>query len=398
MALNSSDAGLCLKAAPLSNSTTPELTGSVMIGQISDSQFSLGQARRIVGDLFVPNERVFWRDFVAAMVVADLLFFGVAFLPMFLTEPSWAVWGIRAAGFLVYSLLYYRCAMFIHELVHIRSDRFTAFRAVWNFFCGTVFLTPTFVYYTHLDHHRRKDFGTERDGEYIPLACRSRWETIAFLMQSFVIPPLAFFRFFVLTPLTWLSPALRRIVHQRASSMIMDPSYIRPLPTPKVLRVIRLQEAICFAWCATIVVSLATFLRPWAVTFLVQGYATAVFIVMLNAIRTTGAHRWENEEGEMTFVEQLLDSVNYPSGWLPELWAPTGTRFHALHHMLPAVPYHNMREAHERLMRELPADALYRQTNEESLWSALRYLWLRNDKRPCCNTSTREPENVQSAA
>lgn len=368
-----------------------------MPSQIADSSFSLSQARQIVGDLFVPNERIFWRDFVAAMGTADLLFFGVALLPDLLSAPTWVVWGLRSVGFLVYSLLYYRCAMLIHELVHIRSDRFTAFRAAWNFFCGTVFLTPTFVYYTHLDHHRRKDFGTERDGEYIPLACRSRWETVGFLMQSFVIPPLAFFRFFILTPLTWLSPTLRRLVHQRASSMIMDPTYIRPLPTPKALRVIRLQEVICFAWCTTIVVSLATFLRPWAVTLVVQGYATAVFIVMLNAIRTTGAHRWTNAEGEMTFVEQVLDSINYPKGWLPELWAPTGTRFHALHHMLPALPYHNMREAHERLMRELPEDALYRQTNEDSLWSALRYLWMRNDKRQVRTRQAGHAEQKHSA-
>lgn len=356
-----------------------------MPSQITDSEFSLSQARRIVGDLFVPNERIFWRDFVAAMGTADLLFMGVAFLPTLLPKMGWAVWGLQAIGFVIYSLLYYRCAMFIHELVHIRRDRFTAFRAAWNLFCGTVFLTPTFVYYTHLDHHRRKDFGTKRDGEYMPLACRPRWETIGFLMQSFVIPPLAFFRFLVLTPLTWLSPALRRVVHQRASSMIMDPSYIRPLPTPKDLRVIRLQEAMCFAWCATIVVSLATVLRPWATPLLVQGYATSVFIIMLNALRTTGAHRWDNAEGEMTFAAQIRDSVNYPKGWLPELWAPTGTRFHSLHHMLPALPYHAMREAHERLMRELPEGALYRQTNEDSLWSALRYLWLRNDMRPSGN-------------
>lgn len=353
-----------------------------MPGQPGELSFSLSEARRIVGDLFAPREHIFWRDFIAAMGTADLLFFGVAFLPDLISAPAWVVWGLRLVGFLIYSLLYYRCAMFIHELVHIRTDRLTAFRAAWNFFCGTVFLTPTFVYYTHLDHHRRKDFGTERDGEYIPLACRSRWETVGYLMQSFVIPPLAIVRFFVLTPLTWLSPALRRLVHQRASSMIMDPSYIRPLPTPKALRVIRFQEALCFAWCATIAVSLATFLRPWAVTFLVQAYVTGVFIVMLNALRTTGAHRWTNAEGEMTFVEQVLDSVNYPKGWLPELWAPTGTRFHALHHMLPALPYHAMREAHERLMRELPEDAVYRQTNEDSLWSALRLLWTRNDKRP----------------
>ncbi|MDP7303244.1 MAG: hypothetical protein QGG09_09095, partial [Pirellulaceae bacterium] len=72
-------------------------------------------------------------------------FFGVAFLPTLLPQPARAVWRFRAVAFLVYTLLCYRCAMFVHELVRICSDRFAAFRAAWNFFCGTAFLTPTFV-------------------------------------------------------------------------------------------------------------------------------------------------------------------------------------------------------------------------------------------------------------
>jgi fatty acid desaturase len=107
-----------------------------------------------------------------------------------------------------------------------------------------------------------------------------------------------------------------------------------------------------------------------------QAYCTAVFVLALNAFRTLGAHRYINDGGEMTFVEQLLDSVNYPRRpFLTELWAPLGMRFHALHHLFPSMPYHALPEAHRRLMEQLPADSAYRQTNCDSLPSALAQLW-----------------------
>ncbi len=78
----------------------------------------------------------------------------------------------------------------------------------------------------------------------------------------------------------------------------------------------------------------------------------------------------------MTFTEQLLDSVNYPDSRITGLiWAPLGLRFHALHHLFPSLPYHNMAAAHRRLMAELPVDSPYRQTNCPSLAAAIGQLW-----------------------
>jgi fatty acid desaturase len=101
-----------------------------------------------------------------------------------------------------------------------------------------------------------------------------------------------------------------------------------------------------------------------------------VGILFLNAIRTLGAHRYTNAEGQMTFVEQMLDSINYPRRpFLSALWAPVGLRFHALHHLFPSMPYHNLAKAHARLMAELPPDSPYRLTESPSLFASLRELY-----------------------
>jgi hypothetical protein len=193
-------------------------------------EFSLSEARRIVGDFFRPNPWIYWTDFLVCWTLGAASFAYVRHPELITANASWH-WPLTIALFVASSLLYYRCSLFIHELVHIRADDFKAFRFVWNLLCGIPFLIPTFVYYTHIDHHRRKHYGTKDDGEYIPLATMPTWQILFYLSQVFVIPILAIFRWGVLTPLTWVSPRLRDWVHRHASSMIMDPKYIRPLPT-----------------------------------------------------------------------------------------------------------------------------------------------------------------------
>ena len=114
---------------------------------------------------------------------------------------------------------------------------------------------------------------------------------------------------------------------------------------------------------------------------LLIGTAAIIFIgpkELPNALRTLGAHRWLNNGGEMSFIEQMLDSVTYDRRpLLTGLWAPVGLRFHALHHIFPSMPYHAMAEAHRRLMRDLPSDSPYRKTVSPSLWNELSALWRR---------------------
>jgi len=225
------------------------------------TQFSLANSHALISDLFKPHPWFYWTDFLATYSVGVFCFQQVRGGSLLVPQQGFQGTVSQAVYFVVSGLLFYRAAMFIHEVVHQRSnDDLRAFHVVWNLLCGIPFLIPSFVYLTHIDHHRRKHFGTEQDGEYLPLEHQQSWRILFYLSWSFVIPSLAVVRFFVLTPLAWIVPGVRNFVHQRASSMVMDPSYIRPLPTPQTLRVIYIQEFACFVWCLSIAIIFQFFL------------------------------------------------------------------------------------------------------------------------------------------
>jgi fatty acid desaturase len=53
---------------------------------------------------------------------------------------------------------------------------------------------------------------------------------------------------------------------------------------------------------------------------------------------------------------------------------PVGLRFHALHHLFPGMPYHNLEAAHHRLMQHLPAAHPYRECVADSMLQVIREL------------------------
>lgn len=340
--------------------------------------FSLAEAREIVRDLFVRRESIYWIDFLTA-IAAGYCCFGLTRLLLEMPwEPTWLRLCLAATAFALQCTCFYRGVMFVHEVVHLPERKFVAFRVIWNLLCGIPFLVPSFTYYSHLDHHRRSMFGTDGDGEYLPLASTSPWWILLYLSQCLWAPPLAVVRFGLLTPLAWVCPPLRRWIHRRLSSLVMDPSYLRPLPTSAALRTIRLQELGCVLFLLTCVLFPVLVRHRWPTLLFVHAYLTGAVLVFLNCLRTLASHRWTSNGREQTFIQQMLDSVTLDSDSLAAVVLnPVGLRYHATHHLFPSLPYHNLRAAHRRLLARLPADSPYRRTVARSIWPVIIDLWQR---------------------
>ena len=107
-------------------------------------------------------------------------------------------------------------------------------------------------------------------------------------------------------------------------------------------------------------------------------YTVSALILLTNGLRTIAAtHCYRNPASNvLEFSEQFLDSVTVPGNVITTtLWAPVGLRYHAVHHLFPGMPYHNLGKAHHRLMKELPANSVYRETLRDSLWDGLTHIW-----------------------
>ncbi|MCC9603062.1 fatty acid desaturase [Stieleria sp. JC731] len=361
----------------------------------STGQFSFAEARSLISDLTQPNAKIYWTDFLASILIGFAAFHVMVYAPQIYGLQPWVIAAV-SVSYVVTIVLFMRSVMFIHELVHLPKDGFNGFRIVWNALCGIPLFVPSFLYYPHVDHHRRKHYGTEHDGEYLSLSHRSPLLIIGFIAQAAIIPVLGLFRFVVMSPLCWAFPKLRPLVHRHASTMVVDPFYERTDASKKVMRIVVMQEFFCFLVGVWIITGHKLVFGTWFNPLWIVAYAVAIGLLTLNEIRTLGAHRWTGDGSEMTFEEQLLDSVNYPHHpWISELWGPVGTRYHALHHLFPRLPYHNLGKAHRRLMEGLPADSPYRKTEAPNLFSEIAALWHRAANR---NESQPKSESQRVAA
>lgn len=332
------------------------------------ASFPVQAARELVMPLAVPKPAIYWID----MLFHAALGWGAFALAVAAAPFS----PLQAAAIVVAALALYRAVIFIHELAHLRRDRFRLFRLVWNLLVGFPMQVPSFTYAgVHSDHHQRGIYGTREDGEYVPFAVGPPSKIVGYLLLIFVLPILVAIRFVVLTPLSYLVPPLRRLLWERASSLTIDLGYRRPPPAKRDDATWRVQEFLAFAFGATVIGLIAAGRLPLAI--LGVWYAVVLLIFLFNSLRTLAAHAYRNPgDRPMSAAEEFLDSVNVPGSrfWTP-LWAPVGLRYHATHHLFPALPYHALGQAHRLLVERLPDNRLYLAASRRSLWDALRRLW-----------------------
>jgi fatty acid desaturase len=323
-----------------------------------DDAAMLKAAANLTRDLNVPNAGIYWVDMLGSALLGYAALVGAMLL-----RPTW----FAVVSGLIAVLALYRAGSFIHELTHIKKGAVKGFRFTWNLIIGVPLLVPSFMYEgVHNQHHAKRYYGTVDDPEYLPLALMHPWTLPVFLIAAALAPIGMLIRFGILAPLSLLSPKLRAAVVGRYSGLQINPKFVRPAPEGEFARDWVWQEAACSIWAVALIAMVASGVIPLDAFLIFLAVSSGV--MFLNQIRTLVAHLWENEGEPMSVTAQFLDSVNVPPpGTLPALWAPVGLRYHALHHLLPGVPYHNLGVAHRRLCRELDASSVYHQSTHRHL-------------------------------
>jgi fatty acid desaturase len=321
------------------------------------------QAHGLVRDLLEPHRARYWADLLVTLTIVYAAFA----VSVAAVSPA-----LRTVALIVCALAAYRAAVFTHEIAHRPPGSFTIFTVVWNVLCGIPFCMPSFLYGDHKGHHAKAAYGTRADSEYFQLASRLRVRVLVFLPLALVSPVLGPLRFLVLTPLALAARPLDRVIWTRASSLYnMNESYRRPWDAHARSRSRWLQEIAACAWAWAVVVLVITGRVSWTVI----GTAYAVFALWMavNQVRTLAAHRYANRAAApLSHLDQVLDTNTFSHGrWLPPLWAPLGMRYHALHHLMPAMPYHAMGRAHRRLLERLPPHSPYHATVKRNLWQGV---------------------------
>jgi fatty acid desaturase len=323
---------------------------------IPDDKAMMRAAAELTRDIGEARPGIYWPDMLGSAAV------GYAALAGAILWHS--TWGALACG-LVAVLALYRALLFIHEISHLHRNALPGFRIAWNVLVGIPLLTPSFMYEgVHTLHHARTRYGTAGDPEYLPLALMKPWSLPAFVLVALLAPVAFLLRFAILTPLGAIVPPLRTFVWERFSALAINPGFRRRPAEGEARRRFALIEAGAFAWSWVLIASVFAF--GWRPLLIALGVASLV--ALLNQLRTLVAHLWENEGEAMTVTAQYLDSVNVPPpAPLSTLWAPVGLRYHALHHLMPSLPYHSLGEAHRRLRAHLEVGTTFWQANHKGM-------------------------------
>jgi len=323
-----------------------------------DERAWIREAHSVVADLMIHDARVYWIDLLASAALA----WGASAL-YFLAEP-WSVW--QFTGLVLASVGFYRAGTFMHEIIHMPRAVLVHFRKAWDLLIGVPLMMPWILYKNHIGHHSRVHFGTPQDGEYLPLASSPLRETLLYLLKLPLLSLMVLARFALAAPLSWLIPPLREWVLTRASAYASNPFYSKRFPA-RDQRYLLAVEIACLCW---IVFWLAmTLFGPVELVHWLMAWLLHALTLGLNWVRNLAAHRYDNHGQALTHTAQFQDAVNITGQtWLTFWLFPVGLRYHALHHLFPGLPYHNMGQAHRRLLQHFGDESPYTKANHDSFF------------------------------
>lgn len=340
------------------------LSNSQTVSRETEREF-YRRSKQACADLFRPNATIFWVDFIASVLTAYIC------ASVYLASDVSSILGW--ACFAVSVVTMYRASMFIHEIVHLPKKEMVTFRRFWNFFAGVPMMVPTFTYQSHLHHHSSQHYGTDHDGEYLPFASGTFRQIGVYLFQIVMQPLLVYFRYLVWTPISFLHPKLRRWTLANASSLVINFRYRNAKQPDHHTAEDTFWEWMTWFRAAVMIALVLAGVMPWI--RLPKILLLAMTVLTINHLRTLAAHRYRNDGNAISHLDQFMDSTNITGRWWTELWCPLGLRYHALHHLFPGIPYHNLGKAHRRLLQLHDDGSIYHRSVYDSFQSVVRELF-----------------------
>jgi fatty acid desaturase len=315
-------------------------------------------------DYFRVHPLRYWADFLLALSLA----YTAATVYLLAPLGSWPQ--IVAFPFAVFWL--YRLGSLVHEVCHLGHHEMRTFKVAWNLLVGVMTLTPSpFFTRHHRDHHSQRMYGTPEDPEYVANVLEGgNWRSaLGYSLYMLVFPLLVFLRF-LLAPLSFLHPRLRQLVLERASSLTLNLQYRRKI-TDFDRFAITAVELLCFVRAAFIPLSIYAGIAPPSRIPLLYLLGLTTFV--MNQMRQLADHHFAGDGAPVDVESHILDSCNF-TGRDPLTWLffPFSIRYHALHHLFPSMPYHNLEAAHGHLVKSLPSDSPYLGLDQPGWWAVAR--------------------------
>jgi fatty acid desaturase len=330
---------------------------------VRQARIALKQSER---DFHQVQPWIYWRDMLLGATLA------YTSAGIYLASTPWSIWQIASFFMAVFWL--YRVGSLVHEVAHLGGHELTSFKVAWNVLVGIPTLTPsTFFTAHHRDHHSQRIYGTPQDPEYVVNVC-GRGNAIQLLIYFVVVAifPLLVFLRFLLAPLSFVHPRVREYVLRHWSAFTFNRQYVRTLSPNRVHQKAFLAlELLCWLRATCIPGAVLLGFTPWTRMF--QLYLLGAAVVTLNQLRQLADHHFEGTGDRLSISDHILDSCNYVSrDVLTWLFFPMAIRYHALHHLFPSLPYHNLSVAHAYLMQTLPSDSPYHSLEQSGWWSVAR--------------------------
>jgi fatty acid desaturase len=325
-------------------------------------KLEIGTFMSKVDPYLTPNLPLYVADLTCSVVLGNVcLLFAANARPL-----SFA----QAALVLIAATALFRATAFMHEVFH-QNTKVKWLISYYNFLHGFLHKIPSVCHDTHKYHHSPATYGTIRDPEYDALGEKSAaYNLLTPFLKMIGLPIFLILRFGIIPfALPLMGGRGRLWVYVNMTTLAMTPTYKRPVPEPAERKEWYFQDFFCGVYSLGTIALFAFNVLSWKVIPL--WFVMFYLIAVVNFFRALLNHRYFTGLEPTSHKMQILDSVTLPASMLTIFACPVGLNYHALHHMIPHIPYHNLGKVHKLLLKELPPDHPYHITVVDGYLSGL---------------------------